>query len=67
MRITDLARNDVDAAVKFVEEHLDAGDYDADDGQTLLMLQDDPTAFRDALEAVIERRREAGKPLGVFE
>ncbi|MES2964845.1 MAG: hypothetical protein V4760_13220 [Bdellovibrionota bacterium] len=53
--------------MKFVEEHLDAGDYDADDGQTLVMLQDDSTALGDALESMIKRRREAGKPLGVFE
>jgi hypothetical protein len=67
MKLSELPRNDVEAAVRFVEDHLDAGDFGADDGQTLIMLQDDASALCDAIETMIERRREAGKPLGVFE
>ena len=35
-------------------------DLDADDGQTLLMLQDDPAALAEALDALYRKRQARG-------
>lgn len=44
MTVYDLERNDLAAAKKFVRERGDA--LTVDEGQVLLMLQDDPTELR---------------------
>jgi hypothetical protein len=66
LKIAELPRNDVDAAVRYLEQQLDAGAFTADDGQSLMMLQDDPDALGEAVAAMIKRRKGRGEPIGPF-
>lgn len=66
MRITDLARNDVPGALRFLEERLDQERFTSDDGQTLFALQDDPRELAAEVKKLVTERRRAGKPLGPF-
>jgi hypothetical protein len=60
--VENVGRNDVPAAVRFVESVLDEGrELDPDDGQVLLMLQDDAGAqLVPALETLYAERAAAG-------
>lgn len=64
--ITDLPRNDVKAAVGFLEQALDAGTFSTDDGQTLAMLQDDPDDLAAAVAKMVDERTKRGAPVGPF-
>ncbi len=59
--IGDLERNDVEAAVAYVAAVLDEGrDLDADDAESLLMLQDDPEELSAAVRDLFAKRRAQG-------
>lgn len=66
MRISDLPRNDVPAAIRFLRARLDAGDFTSDDGQSLFTLQDDADELAAAVKALIAERKRAGLPIGPF-
>ena len=44
-RIDGLERNDVDGALNIAKDLLESGDFTSDIGETLTMLQDDPTDY----------------------
>lgn len=60
-----MERNDLAAALALAEARFDAGTFNADLGQTLAMLQDDPMVFARALSELIARRKAEGKPVVV--
>jgi len=66
MLVTDLPRNDVAAALRFLEEALDAGSLTSDDGEVLAMLHDEPEQLEVAVEELLARRKDEGRPLGPF-
>lgn len=67
MRVGDLPRNDVDAALRFVEERLDAEeDVGPDVSESLLRLQDDPAALAVALSDLYDRRARRGLAVPSF-
>lgn len=66
LKIAELERNDVKSAVAYLEQQLDAGAFAPDDGQSLMMLQDDPDAMGEAVAAVIARRKKRGEPIAPF-
>ena len=67
-RLVEIDRNDIQAAVLYVEELLDVGrELNPDDAQVLLMLQDDAgVALVPALNALYADRVAAGKKVPAF-
>lgn len=51
MTLADVPRNDIDAAVRFYLQELEAGRWNAWLGEMLMMLQDDPAALVSAMRA----------------
>lgn len=54
-KLTDLERNDVEAALAYVRKR--DGKVSPDEGQMLLMLQDDPTELMEALRRDSRERK----------
>lgn len=67
MNFGDIPRNDVDAAVRWVEERLDAEeDVGQDAAEALLRLQDDPDELAAALWGLYDRRARRGLAVPSF-
>jgi hypothetical protein len=67
MTFGDIPRNDVDAAVRWVEERLDAeADVGQDAAEALLRLQDDPDPLAAALADLYDRRARRGLAVPSF-
>ncbi len=64
MRLLDVPRNNLPAALAYVDQQLDgqAATLTGDEWQTLAMLQDEDT-FPLALEKHLQAREKAGKPM----
>lgn len=59
MKISDIPRNDIEAAMQFYKECVAAGTWTPSRAHSVLMLQDDPDTLIDAINAEKGRARVA--------
>lgn len=61
MKLSQIPRNDVDAALAYVEQQLDSpAGLSSDDARVLLRLQDKPDRYISAFAALMKKREAAG-------
>ncbi|HEY8947034.1 MAG TPA: hypothetical protein VIM73_22475 [Polyangiaceae bacterium] len=67
MLIEEIPRNDTAAALRYVDEQMDAGTFTRDKGGILVRLFDDIPAWAEAMGKLQEERRAAGKPAEILD
>ena len=64
MKLSDIPRNDIPAALAYLDERFDRNQpIDGDGYSILLRLQDDPARFQSAAAEHVAERARQGKPV----
>jgi hypothetical protein len=65
LKLVEIPRNDIDAAIAYAEEQLDADTFTTDDAHVLAMLQDDPSSYFEAFGSRMAERKARGATVPV--